>query len=292
MAAHRPRGAYKGFLFTAPFVAGFLAVYVVPVGYAIFQSMFQIKRSGLGFGGAQNVFAGAANLIKGLADAAFWAGLGRVIVFGAVQIPVMLALSLGMALLLDSVAARATRLFRVGFLIPYVIPGVVGTLIWLYLYSPTTSPLNVVWDFTFDRPIDAFWTIGNLLTWQGLGLNMILIYAALQAIPPEQYEAARIDGASEWRIAWSIKVPNLRGILVLTGMFSLIGRLQLFGEPLILRQVGPQAISTDFAPMLMIFRTAFSQNDYGYAAALSIILAVVTGLLAFVFYRITNRRFA
>jgi multiple sugar transport system permease protein len=119
---------------------------------------------------------------------------------------------------------------------------------------------------------------------------MILIYSALQAIPGELYEAARIDGASERRIAWSIKVPNIRAVLVLTGMFSLIGRLQLFVEPLFFRQIGPQAISKDWSPMLMIYTESFQKNDYHYAAALSIILALVTGVLAFVFYRMTNRK--
>lgn len=287
------RGGHKGFLFATPFVIGFLAVYVLPVAYAVWQSLFQTKRSGLGFGPTRTVYAGAANFTKVFGDSSFWHGMLRVGLFGAVQIPVMLALALLMALLLDSPAVRAVRLFRVGFLVPYVIPAVVGTLIWLFLYSPTATPLTKVFSsFDFTGSGDAYWTIGNLLIWQGIGLNMILIYAALQAIPGELYEAARLDGASETRIALSVKIPNLRGILVLTGMFSLIGRLQLFAEPLMLRQVGPRAIPDDFAPMQLIYRVVFLQNDYNYGAALSLLLAVVTGILAFVFYRVTNRKTA
>ncbi|MFB6850187.1 extracellular solute-binding protein [Streptomyces sp. NPDC056373] len=103
-------------------------------------------------------------------------------------------------------------------------------------------------------------------------------------------EAARLDGAKEWRIAWSIKVPNITGILVMTGMFSLIGRLQLFYEPLFLRYVAPESIGTDFTPMLEIFDRAFKTGDYQYAAAESLVLAAITGILAFVFYRVTNRK--
>jgi multiple sugar transport system permease protein len=86
-----------------------------------------------------------------------------------------------------------------------------------------------------------------------------------------------------------VKVPNITGILVLTGMFSVIARLQLFGEPLILRQVAPESINTDFTPMLAIYYKAFQTGEYQYAAAQSLILALVTGVLALAYFRFTNR---
>ncbi|MDT7846716.1 carbohydrate ABC transporter permease [Streptomyces justiciae] len=289
------RGAYKGLLFMLPFLIGFLLTYVVPIGYAFSQSLHEKKSSGIGFGPTKTVFAGFANFSAILADGTFWAGMLRTLLFGAAQITVMLGISLLLALLLDGVAARAVRFFRAGLLIPYVIPGVVSTLIWLFLYSPTASPIIDIADkagtsVTFFGGLNTYLSLGNLLTWQGIGFNMILISASLQALPRELYEAARLDGAREWRIAWSVKVPNITGILVLTGMFSLIGRLQLFTEPLFLRYVAPESISTDFTPMLEIFDRAFKTGDYQYAAAESLVLAVVTGVLAFVFYRVTNRK--
>ncbi|WP_425244989.1 carbohydrate ABC transporter permease [Streptomyces sp. NEAU-NA10] len=289
------RGAYKGLLFMLPFLIGFLATYVLPIAYAFGQSLHEKKSSGIGFGPTKVVFTGFANFSAILSDDTFWAGVLRTLLFGGVQIVVMLGISLLLALLLDGVAARAVRFFRAGLLVPYVIPGVVATLIWLFLYSPTASPILDVADragahFTFFGGLNTYLSLGNLLTWQGIGFNMILISASLQALPRELYEAARLDGAKEWRIAWSIKVPNITGILVLTGMFSLIGRLQLFAEPLFLRYVAPESISTNFTPMLEIFDRAFKTGDYQYAAAESLVLAVVTGILAFVFYRVTNRK--
>ncbi|MCD9879567.1 carbohydrate ABC transporter permease [Streptomyces guryensis] len=289
------RGAYKGLLFLLPFLIGFLLTYVVPIGYAFSQSLHEKKSSGIGFGPTKTVYAGLANFSAILSDSTFWTGVLRTLLFGAAQITVMLGISLLLALLLDGVAARAVRFFRAGLLIPYVIPGVVSTLIWLFLYSPTASPIVDLADragtsVTFFGGLNTYLSLGNLLTWQGIGFNMILISASLQALPRELYEAARLDGAKEWRIAWSIKVPNITGILVLTGMFSLIGRLQLFTEPLFLRYVAPESISTDFTPMLEIFDRAFKTGDYQYAAAESLVLAVVTGILAFVFYRVTNRK--
>ncbi|NEC92287.1 carbohydrate ABC transporter permease [Streptomyces sp. SID12501] len=289
------RGAYKGLLFALPFLVGFLFTYVLPIGYAFNQSLHEKKSAGLGFGPTRIVFTGFANFAAILTDGAFWSSMLRTLLFGTVQIMVMLGISLLLALLLDGVAARAVRFFRAGLLVPYVVPSVVSTLIWLFLYSPTISPLVDLADragvhLTLFGGINTYLSLGNLLTWQGIGFNVILISASLQALPRELYEAARLDGAREWRIAWSIKVPNITGILVLTGMFSLIGRLQLFAEPLLLRYVAPESINTDFTPMMEIFDKAFKTGNYQYAAAESLVLAIVTGVLAFVFYRVTNRK--
>ncbi|WP_406166156.1 sugar ABC transporter permease [Streptomyces canus] len=289
------RGAYKGLLFLLPFLLGFVLTYVLPIAYAFNQSLHEKKSSGIGFGPTKTVYTGFSNFASILSDGTFWAGVLRTLLFGGAQITVMLGVSLLLALLLDGIAARAVRFFRAGLLIPYVIPGVVSTLIWLFLYSPTASPILDMADragmhFDFFGGLNTYVSLGNLLTWQGIGFNMILISASLQALPRELYEAARLDGAKEWRIAWSVKIPNITGILVLTGMFSLIGRLQLFTEPLFLRYVAPESISTDFTPMLEIFDRAFKTGDYQYAAAESLVLAAVTGILAFVFYRVTNRK--
>ncbi|WP_369188775.1 carbohydrate ABC transporter permease [Streptomyces sp. R08] len=289
------RGAYKGLLFAVPFLVGFLVTYVLPIGYAFSQSLYEKKGTGLGFGPTRVVFTGFANFTSVLTDSAFWASMLRTMLFGTAQITVMLGISLLLALLLDGVAARAVRFFRAGLLIPYVIPTVVSSLMWLFLYSPTGSPILDIahragTTIHFFGGLNTYLSLGNLLTWQGIGFNMILISASLQALPRELYEAARLDGAREWRIAWSIKVPNITGILVLTGMFSLIGRLQLFTEPLLLRQIAPESINTDFTPMMEIYDKAFKTGNYQYAAAESLVLAVATGILAFVFYHVTNRK--
>ncbi|MET8982808.1 sugar ABC transporter permease [Streptomyces sp. NPDC004539] len=289
------RGGYKGLLFASPFLLGFLATYVVPIGYAFGQSLYEKKGTGLGFGPTRVVYTGFSNFASVLTDGDFWRSVLRTLLFGSVQITVMLGISLLLALLLDGVAARAVKFFRAALLIPYVVPAVVSTLMWLFLYSPTGSPLLDLADragtsVEFFGGLNTYLSLGNLLTWQGIGFNMILISASLQALPRELYEAARLDGAREWRIAWSVKIPNITGILVLTGMFSLIGRLQLFAEPLLLRQIAPESINTDFTPMMEIFDRAFKAGDYQYAAAESIVLAVITGVLAFVFHRVTNRK--
>ncbi len=286
--------ALKGAAFAAPFFAGFLFVFVVPVGYAVYESLHTERSSGLGIGGQEKVFVGLDNFSEALADADFWASVSRVLLFACVQIPVMLTLALAMALLLDTLATGTAHRYRLAFLIPYMIPGIVAALMWMYLYSPRLGPLTDLFgalgiDADFYSSEMLWVSMGNLLTWHGVGYNMLIIYGALRAVPRELFDAARVDGASELRIALSVKVPYVRGALVLTGMLSIIAMLQIFNEPLLFRQVAPETVTKSYTPIMMIYYQAFDSNDYGYAAALSIILALLVGGISFVFYKLTNR---
>lgn len=287
----------KGALFTAPFFIGFALVFVIPFIYAVVESLFAQKRSGAGLGGAVRTFVGFENYQLGFTDESFWDSTLRVAIFGLIQIPIMLVLSLVVALLLDMVTGRGAKFFRLGLLIPYMVPAIVATLIWLYLYSPRLGPISEVAAWA-DLEVNMFspqllWVaLGNLLTWAGLGYNMLIIYGSLRSVPRDLFEAARLDGAGEFRIAWSIKIPYVRGALVLTGMLSIIHMLQIFAEPLVFRVTSPETVTADFTPIMMIYNLAFQQSNYNYAAALSVILALVVGVASVAFYRLTHREVA
>ncbi|QNP69469.1 sugar ABC transporter permease [Streptomyces roseirectus] len=285
---------WKGAAFTVPFQLGFVFLYLLPIGYAVYQSLYKVQQSGLGLGGGTEEFTGLANYRQGLTDSAFMGSVLRVVVFACVQIPVMLMVSLVLALLLDAVTSRAASRFRILLLVPYMIPGVVAAIVWINLYSPDVGPLTAIGDafgfhWNFFVPSMVWPSIGNLLTWHGIGYNMVIIYSALQAVPRELFEAARLDGASEIRIARSIKVPYVRGALVLTGLLSIIQMLQLFNEPALFRNVTPQTVNDSFTPIMIIYNQAFNAGNYHYAAALSVLLALILGLASFVFYRLTSR---
>lgn len=284
----------KGFLFTAPFFVGFVSVFAVPFLYALWQSLFKEVKSGAGLGGAVTTFVGADNFVQGVTDPMFGRAILRVAAFAVFQIPIMLILSLVMALLLDAVHGRTAKIFRLGFLVPYMIPGIVATLVWLYLYSPRLGPLTELGDLlgvdvNFFASDMLFVSMGNLLTWSAMGFNMLIIYSALRSVPRDLFEAARLDGASEARLAWSIKIPYVRGTLVLTGMLSIIHMLQIFNEPLVFRVTSPETVTTNYTPIMMIFNQAFTAGNYHYAAALSVILAIVVGAASALFYKLTNR---
>ncbi|MER6955201.1 sugar ABC transporter permease [Streptomyces sp. NPDC000618] len=285
---------WKGAAFTVPFQLGFVFLYLIPIGYAVHQSLFRTRQSGLGLGGATETFAGLDNYRQGLTDSAFLSSILRVVLFACVQIPVMLFVSLVLALFLDALTSRAASRFRILLLVPYMIPGVVAAIVWINLYSPEVGPLTALGklfgaDWNFFSPSLVWPSIGNLLTWHGIGYNMVIIYSALQAVPRELFEAARLDGASEIRIARSIKVPYVRGALVLTGLLSVIQMLQIFNEPALFRNVTPQTVNDSFTPIMIIYNQAFNAGNYHYAAALSVLLALILGVASFLFYRLTSR---
>ncbi|MEU7512778.1 sugar ABC transporter permease [Streptomyces sp. NPDC042898] len=280
-------------LFCAPFVVLFVAMYIAPILYAAYSSLFTIRRSGLGLTAPTEVFAPLDNYARALQDGSFTASLGRVALFGVVQVPLMLGLALALALLIDSKSARGKGFFRLTSFVPYAIPGVSAALVWSFMYSSTSSPLNrlleplaVTVPF-FDEDV-VLWSVANIVTWSWAGYNMIIIYAALQSIPAEVLEAARMDGASALRIAWSVKIPAVRGALVLTTVFSIIGSAQLYNEPAVLQPVSGGSISSAFTP-LMSAQSAVAAGNYPYAAAQSVLLAVAVGMVSLIFFKLTRR---
>jgi multiple sugar transport system permease protein len=118
---------------------------------------------------------------------------------------------------------------------------------------------------------------------------MLILIAALQGIPDELYEAARVDGAGSFRIAWHIKLPLLRPSIVLATVFTIIGTLQLFAEPLVLKPLST-AINSSYTPNLSAYNQAFSNDNYSLAAAEAVIVAVIAFALSFGFLRIGNRK--
>jgi len=290
----RSRTARYAIWFVGPFVVLFLAMYVAPIGFAIYKSLFRVQRDALGLGGTQEVFDPLANYAYALGDTAFLVSIGRVLLFGVVQVPVMLVLALGIALLVDSASARWKGFFRLSSFAPYAVPTVLSALVWSFLYASSSSPINSLLDLVGLGDVNllgenlALWAVANVVTWGWTGYNMIIIYAALQGVPGEVLEAAKLDGASAFRTAWSIKIPLVRPAILLTTIFSIIGSAQLYNEPFVLKQ-STGAIDSSFTP-IMAAQASLQSANYPYAAAQSVILAVGVAVLSILFFRLTSRR--
>ncbi|HLT68352.1 MAG TPA: sugar ABC transporter permease, partial [Microbacterium sp.] len=126
-------------------------------------------------------------------------------------------------------------------------------------------------------------SIGIMVTWGFTGYNMLIFYAALRAIPRELYEAAAIDGATEMQVVRNIKLPALRGSLTVTVIFSIIGTFQLFNEPNILSSlVSNSGITSYYTPNLYAYTLAFTGSQQGYAAALALVMAAFTIVIAYI----------
>lgn len=293
-AQAREARAASGFLL--PFAGLFLLCFVAPIAYAIYESLLRTERTGpLGIGGeVRESFAGFANYSQALGDDRFLSGFGRVLLFGAVQIPLMIVLATTLALLLESASARWVTFFRGAFFLPYGVPGVIASILWGFLYVPGISPLvemagSLGWHIDFLARDTVLWSIVNIVTWQFTGYNMLVLIAQLKAVPPELYEAARIDGANARQIALHVKIPLIRPALVLTTVFSIIGTLQLFVEPMVLRPLA-NSIDSGYTPNLHAYSEAFVGNNQHLAAAEAVLLALVACVLSFGFLRMVGRR--
>ncbi|MGY5765820.1 carbohydrate ABC transporter permease [Brachybacterium sp. DNPG3] len=269
----------------APFLLLFVLMMIVPIIMAIGYSFSRVQRSGLlGEGGVTSSFAGFDNYVAALTNANFIASIGRMILFGAVQVTVMIVAATILALLLETVSARFPGFFRATYFLPYGIPGVIATILWSFLYIPGLSPIVDVLalvgiDVDFLGPNMVLWSIANIVTWTYTGYNMLIIIAQLKAVPGELYEAAKIDGAGSFRVARSIQLPLIRPALVLTVIFSIIGTLQLFAEPRLLQTMS-SGITSEYTPNMSAYAYAFQYNDIGMAAAQAVIIAVAAFLLS------------
>lgn len=264
-----------------PFALVFVFVFIVPIVYAIYISFYERRMIG------GTVFVGFDNYIRLFQDSQFWESVGRVALFTVVQVPIMLFFSALMALCIDSMKLHGTKFFRIATFLPYAVPAVVSTLIWGFIYGAKyglVGSLNDLLGTNIDvlSPDVLLASIGNIVTWEFVGYNMLIFYSSLSTIPRSLYEAAAIDGASEWQIVKSIKLPELRGSLAITVIFSIIGSFQLFNEPSILQNmVTGNSITTYYTPNMYAYNLSFSGNQSNYAAAMAIVMALITMAIAY-----------
>ncbi|MFF1820747.1 carbohydrate ABC transporter permease [Kribbella sp. NPDC058245] len=273
----------KGWVFVGPFLTVFALTFLAPIGYAIYLSLYRDQAF---FGGT--VFVGLDNYAEVLKDAKFWESAGRVLAFLVVQVPVMLVLALLAALAIDSARLRAAGFFRIALFLPYAVPGVVAVLMWGFLYGDTfglAADLNKLFGTDAIQPLSGSWmlpSIANIVTWEFVGYNMLIFYSALRTVPGELYEAAAIDGAGAIRTIRAIKLPALRGAIVIATIFSIIGSFQLFNEPNILRTLAPNVITTYYTPNMYAYNLSFAGQQFNYSATVAIVMGVLTAIIAYV----------
>lgn len=280
--ARREKRDWRGWAFVGPFMVVFALVFLTPLAYALYLSFFQDRLVG------GTSFVGLDNYVRALTDPQFWEAFGRVLIFLLVQVPIMLALALAAALALDSARLRGASFFRIIIFLPYAVPAVVAVLMWGYIYGDQFGLAGNVNDLLGVDAITPFakeWmlvSIGNIVTWEFVGYNMLIFYSSLKTIPTDMYEAASLDGAGAWRTIFAIKIPSVRGALVIATIFSIIGSFQLFNEPNILRPLAPNVITTYFTPNMYAYNLSFAGQQFNYSATIAIIMGLITAVIAYV----------
>ncbi|MGW6843311.1 carbohydrate ABC transporter permease [Streptomyces sp. NPDC054958] len=275
------RNALVGWGFAGPFAAVFTLVFLAPIGYAFYLSLMRDRL----IGGTS--FVGADNYVQALGDARFWEGAGRVGLFLLIQVPLMLGIALLVALAIDSGRLYGKAFFRVAVFLPYAVPAVVASLMWGFIYGARfglVGNLNDAFGLALPDPLSpslVLASIGNVVTWEFVGYNTLIFYAALKVVPRSLYEAAAIDGAGEWRVVTAIKLPAIRSAVVIATIFSIIGSFQLFNEPNIMQNLAPNAITSDYTPNLYTYSLAFAGQQHNYAATIAIVMGVFTAVIAY-----------
>jgi len=279
-----------GWAFIAPFFIVFVLFLVAPLLYALWMSLW---KKGL-VGTAR--FTGLENYVTAFTDPVFLQGLGRVGLYVVVLVPIQIVLSTIVALVLDVITTKLAKVSRLLIFLPYAVPAMVGALMWGFLYSPLFGPLGQIFGLfsasapNLLAPKNIFGALVNIVTWQWIGYYMIIIYAALRAVDPSLYEAATIDGANTVQTSFHIKLPLIYPAMIMCTVFSLIGTLQFYTEPTILRATAQSAIPTSYTPNMYAATLGFNQSLFNYASTISFALGIIVFIFSYVFLFLTRKQ--
>ncbi len=235
-----------------------------------------------------STWVGLRNYERMIADPTFVASWRNSLEFTALSIIIGFFVPVFVAILVNEMRV-AGGFFRIVYFLPSVIPPLIAILVWKLIYSPHPGGLlnqavialggerqGWLQDVALVKP-----SILVIMTWGGFGATMLIYLAMLQDLPVELYEAAEIDGASPSRRIWHITLPYLRSTMLVLLIVQILGLVQIFIEPLVLTQGGPgQATMT---PVFTLYRKGFLNGDYGLAAAWSVLLMIVLGILSIVY---------
>jgi multiple sugar transport system permease protein len=204
-----------------------------------------------------------------------------VVIFAAIQIPVMLVIAFFFACVFDLGVAKYGTFFRTVFFIPFAVPAVVGAVMWSFLLEPQFGPVTRLAgalgfsNTNFFGPGLLLPSIIVIVIWEWTGYNMMILYTALKSVPRDIVEAAILDGAPVSRIILRVKLPMVRQAIVMLAFLNTIGALQLFTEPQILSAFEQGAVSLNYTPSIYILNTAIAADQTNLAAAMAVILAVI-----------------
>jgi len=282
-----PRLVSAGHLFVAGYVLLLIAFGVVPTAYGIYFA----------FSNAGSTFAGLSSFTGAYRDFRFLPAVGHVGLYLVIWLAFLVVLVTGLAIVLQQLPVRRlSRTVRFLYYIPGALAGAASVMVWLFMLDPTVSPaaplLRLLGYDTFGQVIEpGHLTIlfAMIAFWTGAGGWIVVMSGALNNIPHELLEAARIDGAGGWSIARRIQIPMLRKWIVYMVILAFAGGTQLFVEPQLISEASLGVAGRDFSLTQLSYDFAFQNNNVNYAAAISVELLLVCLVVAAVF--VTRSRF-
>jgi multiple sugar transport system permease protein len=289
------------YLFLSPFFLLFGIFGIFPIVFS-FVLMFQQWDPVQGMGAMQ--FVGLENIRFTLEDPWVWKSLGNTFWLAIASGLPQHLVAVPLAYLINEKLQGSRNALMGAYFLPYITSTVAIAMMFTTLFSTDYGLVNALLEALQQWPLPSWlipqehidWlgtpetvkpVIALVVFWRYLGFNLILYVAALQSIPRELYEAARMDGAREWRIFWSITLPHLRPMMMFSMTLSVIGGLQLFEEPFILTGGKGGVEQAGMTTAMYMYRTAFEFNDFGLASAMSWLLFLMIAVATW----LTNRAF-
>lgn len=277
-APHRVE-ARSAWILLSPYILLFLVAAAIPIGYALWISMQRaptLVNPTSGFGGFDS-------FVTAFTDYRFLDTFINIFTVMAVWLPLMLLGIVSLALLVHASPGRFGGAMRFIYYIPGALSGIANFVLWVYLLHPTQSPLAPLWqglDLTTLKQVVTTDNLPAILTamlfFQGVGTWIVIVNGGLNGIPDEIFEAAQLDGANAWQLAWRVKLPLIRPWIGYAALMNLAYGFQLFLEPYLLRQISSGSIDNAWAPTQLGYAFAFTNRNFPAAAAMSIILLIIT----------------
>jgi multiple sugar transport system permease protein len=290
------RSSLAGWCFAAPALAVIAVFFMVPVAAAFLLSLTDFDIYAIA-DPANLRLVGLHNYVQLLKTPLFWTALANTLYFVVVGVPLSIAVSLATALLLDSELARFKGLFRTALFAPVVTTVVAVAVVWRNLfhtrYGWINHALGALGIGSIDWLGDPHWSMPAIImfaVWKNFGINMIIFVAALQAIPRELYEAARIEGASAPQQFRYVTLPLLGPTLLMVAIVTMAGYFQLFAEPYVMTQGGP--LQSTVSALYMMYEEGFKWWNLGFASAVAFALFALMLACTALLLRVTRGRLA
>jgi multiple sugar transport system permease protein len=281
-----------GYLFVLPFLLFYIAFLVWPVLLGLRMSFFNWSLVETG----AREFLGLANYRELFSDPDFWSSLWHSIYFTVLVVPLLVVISLGLALLANR-AIPGRWLFRVSFFAPYVLPSSVMALIWIWLYQPGFGLINsyltrvglpeVSW---LTDPKIAMISVAIATVWWQLGFSFVLYLAGLQEIPSELYDAAAVDGAGSFAKTRFITIPLLRRTTILVVALAVLASLNVFDQIYIMSTQGGLDYGSTRSMIVYVYEQGFTLYRVGFAAAMTYVFFLLVLLFSISQFVLGNRR--
>lgn len=282
------------YFFIAPAIILLSLFSILPIFVALFISFTDLDLVGIADWSSIS-FVGLENYKEVVSDPIFVKSILNTLFYVVIGVPLVIVLSLAIALLINFGKARIFKAFRVVFYMPSITNVVAVAVVWSYLYNPHLGLFNHILNLLnlpdvpwLQDPTMAKISLILLALWRAIGLNMIIFLAALQGIPKTYYEAAQLDGANNWKQLTKITIPLLRYAIFFVSITTMIGWLQFFEEPFVMTNGGPLDSTTSVA--LFIYRNGFQFSNFGYAAAGSFILFIAIIIITLIQFKIQNKQ--